>query len=923
MRLQPDLFDSPQNLTMEGTLERVRFASGRDDGSVVVIRHAEEGACHGREEHSCGWSIHQAGRTDSRRSQRGAVMARRRASAVSALLLGALFLAGCAGAPPRPVAAAQPTTITVPGVTAPVTILVDRFGIPHISAASEADEAFAMGYMHARDRRFQMELLRMDALGRLREMLGSRVPTAVLRLEIFSRALGFAREARRVVDSLPAEDQAILDAYANGVNAATADEPQPFEFRLLGYTPQPWTAADSVSILEAISFGFCKDWEQELVRLEIVVYQLHHGYSVDHALEIWPPRFDFPPHLIGVKPAQDPFASIPPMAPELASFLEQNLIVEQPRPGSPTGLSQATDPLSNALGLQFLSNNWAVDGAWTGTGKSAFAVDPHMPSSLPPLPYIVAMRLDSKTEGSYRVFGAGFPGLPAVPFGTNGNVAWGPTSNWADVTDLFVEKPSPGRPGYYQTESGDRKFDTRVETFRVRRGRLFTEEKRVIRSTRHGVLVNDFVDRLPRSFPLVALERAPTLNSASFRSMRLLYRAATVEDARKALQGFTAMVGHWVFADSSGNIGYASPVELPLRHNSLGTFPVPGWNGKYEWDGFVPADELPGLENPPQGFIATANNQVVQPESAGYPINFEGDVPFRVERIMSRLGLGRSGPGIAGQMGVLQTDGMDESFRALRGLVEQGLEPLAESRAPQDALRAQAARTLLDWDGSTDPDSPAPTLYQSLLTSLMNLLLSGEMSPATLDFIKFYFNSDPLLFGMLMDLGNPAWKDRATRHGEQPADVVAHAFSLSVAALEKRYGNKMSAWTWRRAAPVTLANPLGGIPGFHWMNRGGIPPRGSANSIWIHKFDRKDPARFPVLYGPGLRLVVDFNNLSASLISIPGGESGNPDSRHYADILPLFEKGEGVGLEMDPANVAESAEERLVLQPYAGTRSER
>ncbi len=838
---------------------------------------------------------------------------------LGALLLGALLLAGCAGAPQAPVRAGQPVAVAVQGISAPVTILVDRFGIPHISAASEADAAFAMGYMHARDRRFQMELLRMDALGRLRELLGSRVPQAVLRLETFSRALGFAREAQSALAGLPAEDQAILDAYARGVNAATEKEQQPLEFRLLGYTPQPWTAADSLSILEAISFGFCKDWEQELVRLEIVVFQLHHGYSIDHALEIWPPRFDFPPHLIGEKPAHDPFASIPPMAPELASYLKENLIVGQPES---TEISDVVDPLSNALGLQFLSNNWAVSGAWTGTGKSAFAVDPHMPSSLPPLPYIVAVKLDSKTEGSYQVFGASFPGLPAVPFGTNGNVAWGPTSNWADVTDLFVEKPSLEKPGYYQTESGDRKFDVRVETFRIRHGRLFTEEKRVIRSTRHGVLVNDFVDRLPRRFPLVALERAPTLGSASFQSMRLLYRAATVSEARKALQGFTAMVGHWVLADSSGSIGYASPVNLPLRRNSLGTVPVPGWNGRYEWDGFVPASQLPGIENPPQGFIATANNQVVQPESTGYPINFEGDVPFRVERITSRLGLGRSGPDILGQMGLLQTDGMDESFPALRGLLEQGLGPVAESPDPRDVLLAQAARMLLDWDGSTDPDSPAPTLYQSLLTSLMNLLLSGEMSPATFDFLKFYFNSDPLLFGMLMDPGNPVWKDRSDRHGEQPAEVVAHAFSLSVAALEKRYGNKVSGWTWRRAAPVTLANPLGGIPGFHWMNRAGIPPRGSANSIWIHKFDRKDPARFPVLYGPGLRLVVDFNNLPGSFISIPGGESGNPDSRHYADILPLFEKGEGVTLEMDPAGVAASAEERLMLQPYNGPSAE-
>ena len=124
-------------------------------------------------------------------------------------------------------------------------------------------------------------------------------------------------------------------------------------------------------------------------------------------------------------------------------------------------------------------------------------------------------------------------------------------------------------------------------------------------------------------------------------------------------------------------------------------------------------------------------------------------------------------------------------------------------------------------------------------------------------------------------------------------------------------------WTWRRAAPVTLSHPLGGIPGFRSLNRGGLAPRGTAFSLWIHKFDRKDPARFPILYGPGLRLVVDFNDLPGSLISIPGGESGRPDNHHYADILPLFEKGEGVSLDLDPAAVAGSSEERIILVPAA------
>ena len=476
----------------------------------------------------------------------------------------------------------------------------------------------------------------MDALGRLRELLGSRVPPAVLRLELFSRALGFAREARDVLDNFPAEDQRILAAYADGVNAATAYEPEPLELHLLGYEPQPWTAADSLAILQTISFGFCKDWEQELVRLEIVVHQLRQGSTIDHALGIWPPRFDFPPHLIGVKQARIPFAAIAPMAPELASSLLENLSASL-APVSPLVPPAATDPLSRALDLRFLSNEFgAVSGTWTGTGKSAFAIDPHMPSSLPPLPYIVAVQLDSASEGSYHIIGASFPGLPAVPFGTNGAVARGPTSNWADVTDLYVEKPAPAGRDSTRPRMATGLSVPGKKSFSFATGSISPRKNERFEARGTASLSTTLSTGCPAASPWWRLLARPRWEARPCAASGSLYRAATVKEARTALQGFTAMVGHWVLADAQGNIGYASPVNLPLRRNSLGTVPVPGWNGKYDWKEFVAAADLPGIENPPQGFIATANNQVVQPEPPAIP---------SISRAMSRSASSESSPG--------------------------------------------------------------------------------------------------------------------------------------------------------------------------------------------------------------------------------------------------------------------------------------
>jgi penicillin amidase len=789
-------------------------------------------------------------------------------------------------------------SIRVHGTRAPITVLLDGHAVPYVTAADENDLSFALGYLHARERRFQMELLRMDALGRLREMLGGDVPRAILRLELFSRMLGFPSEAAEVFAVLRAEDRRMLQAYADGVNEATRREQEPFEFRLLGYEPEPWTPEDSLSILALISFGFCKNWEQELTRLELMVFQLKTGSTIPRALGIWPARLDLPPHLIGAEPESDPFSGIPAVAPELARYLEDAFSGSAAEARLDTAPAAAVlrgnraadstpyDGLARSLNLVMSSNNWAVDGTWTGTGKSAIAMDPHMPLSLPPLLYISAIRL----EGGYEVMGAGIPGLPALPFGTNGRVAWGPTSNWADVTDLYVELPAEEDPSRYRTENGDEPFTVRREVFRIRTPRGYRVEERTVRSTRHGVIVNDFIDRLPSDFPLVAIKRAQTFGR-SLRSVGLLYRAGSVAEARVALEDLTVLVGHWALADSGGSIGYAGPVNLPMRKTHLGTVPVPGWTGEYEWRGFVPADELPGIENPEAHYLATANNQIVAPQSTGYPVNFEGDVAHRVNRILDRLSKGNAGGETVANLRSIQTDGTDASFLAVAPVIKPALEPLGLDK---DARIAKAAGILTEWDGSVDPESPAPTIYQSFLSHLLIELVSDEVPPGTLDFLLFYFNADPLFFGILMDPQNPAWDDRGTPEAERPPDCIRRAFAKTVHALQKTYGGVVEEWRWKKAAAFDLSHSLGGVFPLSIFNRTGLPPRGTAGSVFMHKYDRSDPVRFPISYGPVLRIVVDFSDPPRSVISIPGGQSGRPFSPNYDDILPLFMRGDGI-----------------------------
>jgi penicillin G amidase len=807
--------------------------------------------------------------------------------------------------------------LTLPGLDGQVTILLDEYGVPHIRAGSNDDLFYALGYMQARDRRFQLEVFRNLALGKMREMVGDVDSSGVMtRLEIFNRMIRLYDDGKRMLQSARPSELSMLNAYATGVNEATKHEPPPLEFQLLQYSPEPWTAFDTGAIMSMIAFGLAKNWEQELIRFEMAWHQIRTGSTADRALRIYKPRYELPPHLIGEKPATDPFASIEPIAPKLTQYL-QELAAELPpvsidQPPLETHASTENPLAGFAQGLS-TSNNWAMDGNWTGTGKSALGSDPHMPHMLPSMGYLAHLVCDGCEGGSYDVIGGTFVGLPAIVFGTNGHVAWGTTSNWGDVSDLYIEKAVAGRPDYYATSYGPKMFTVREEIFRIRQkdGSLI-EKKRTVRETDHGMIVNDFVDRLPEDFPLVALKRSaePRRPIGAIVGM---YRSKTVTEARSEMNEFSAMVAHWALADADGNIGYTGPMQLPLRHNHLGTFPVPGWLKKYEWDGAIPIDELPFAENPPAGYLGTANNQVVQPESTGYPLNFEGNVPFRWTRISELLAKPENRTHPIETTRALQLDIQDKGLFALRGLYAEALDPL---KSDSDNTVADAAKALLSWDGVCVPESTGPTLFETLNAYLIQATLEDEVSAETMHFILTYFNIEPLVFDMLSDPKNPAWDDRRTPESESAVAEIARVFKVAVAALSERYGDSVEKWTWDRSSDFYFQHPFGSQKSLaKYFNRGPFPPLGGPDTVFKSQFKRDQMTYFPIKYGPVLRVNIDLADLNASNMVLPGGQSGHPGSKHYDDQIDLFFAGEGVPMITDFQALREGAEGVLILNP--------
>jgi penicillin amidase len=858
------------------------------------------------------------------------IMVRQRSSSfggLSGLVLICLILGSCSAsryighrlAPDRaPIEGRR--FVGLPQLTKNVTILLDTYGVPHIKAGDEYSLYFAYGYIEGRDRRFQMEVLRKISAGRLREMFGDLDSSGLLRKkEIQSRMIGFYRDAEVILAQASPADRRLLQAFADGVNAATEREPRPMEFRLLDYQPQPWQPQDSCLIIALTSFGLCKNWEMELGRLELIVYQLQTGGSIERALAIWPPRAEWGPHLIGTQPERDPFAAIAPLAPELASYLQQHFSGRQalaptvpPNPGLASAIEPSLPAFANLLTNWSASNNWAMNREWTKTGQGAFSSDPHMPHMIPALGYLAHLKCENCSEGDYEAIGAGFAGLPAIAFGSNGKTAWGPTSNWADVTDIYVEQPISGQPGYYRYEDGRAPFLERTETFQIRqKDGSFKNERMVVRETRHGVVLNDFLEKLPKDFPIVTLRREMRPQQP-ISALRQLYLSDTVTEARAALNDFAVLVGHWSLADHHGNVGYAGPLSLPIRRNHLGTLPVPGWLQKYEWAGFYPIAQLPFIENPPSGWVASANNQVVQPESFGLPINFEGDVPFRYQRIADILNTGRTHDTIVNQIGQQQTDNVDLGWSRVQSLFSPALQALLTD---PDPLLVAATRTLLAWDGHSSPDSVGASLFNVLTAYLLKNSMADEVSPATLKFLLTYFNAEPLTYGIFTNSHNPAWDDRKTEVRETAAAVIQHSFRETVAGLRQTYGGDISGWIWDKIAPWVLEHPFGQKSALaSYVNRK-APMNGSINTLYKHQYERTELTRLPNKIGPVLRIMVDFNDFSASKMSLPGGQSGRPASKHYDDLLPLFLRGDGIPMSLDFPGLESSAVGRITLGP--------
>ena len=560
----------------------------------------------------------------------------------------------------------------IQGLSVPVDITFDGDGVPRIRAANELDAAAALGFVHARDRMFQMELMRRNASGRLSEIAGP----VTLPLDRMMRTLGLRQAAEADYASLPANARAILQAYANGVNTwiALRGRFAAPEFLLFG-APEPWTPVDSLLWGETMGLWLSLNWHTELQRQALagqVPQQL-----ID---ELWPDQSG-PGRPQAALPLPDRFAAA-------AAQLEAML------PGFPSPFTLPSTA----------SNEWAVDGRHSATGAPLLAGDPHLAFGYPAIWYLARIDMPDLT-----LVGATAPGIPGVVIGHNGHIAWTFTTTGADTQDVFVE--TPVGTDEYQAPDGPRPFITRQERIKVR-GQ--PDEVLTVRTTRHGPVISDLQGHSGAILAVSMANLAPGDTAAA--GLFALNHAQTVQQAGAAAAEITSPVQNLLVADQH-TIALFVTGRVPIRRAGDGAAPVPG-DGSHDWVGWASGDQLPHYVSPASGRLVNTNERIAP---ADFPVflgrDWFGD--WRARRV--RQLLNASDRRTAADFARMQTD-------VISTFAQQVL-PVLRSLPPQPDLAGKMQALLQGWDGAMTMDAPQPLIFNAWINQFYTLLLMRHHIP--------------------------------------------------------------------------------------------------------------------------------------------------------------------------------------------------
>jgi penicillin amidase len=813
-------------------------------------------------------------------------------------------------------------TLAVPGLERPVTVVRDIAGIAHIRAETVHDLFMAQGFVHAQERMWQMEVWRHISAGRLAEMFGD----SELDTDRFIRTLGWRQATERDVAAMAPEARAVVDAYADGVNAWLDQERDSLglAFLVTGTKPEPWTALDSIGWQKAQAWNLGSNMREELFRF-LADARLGDPARTD---ELFPPYPDGAPVIVpgpidGADSGNTADAAPPAIRHETPEAQATGWRSIADLSGS-IGRIAGLDLGEGMVGMHGVgSNNWVVAPGLTTTGGALLANDPHLGISMPSIWYVNGLHCAPVTDACpYDVAGVSFPGVPAVVLGHNARIAWGATNAGPDTQDLFVEQADPDDPSRYLFDGESRPFETRTEQIRVKGAAEPVVQE--VRQTAHGPILNDVEERLADA-PLMSLRWTATAEpDRTFEAILGLNTAGSFDEFRESLALYGTPSQNFVYADVDGHIGYQLPGSVPLRDGDpTGLRPRPGADGTHEWTGNIPFDELPSQLDPEAGTIVTANNAIVD---ASYPyyVADRWDPGFRAEQAADGL-LAR------GEDGLTLDDMTELQVDTAMGRARNAAIWLIAAEPTTDDGRIVLDR-ILEWNGSCEVESLGCAAWSMFEYRLHRDVFDDDLGSLARD----YVGTPPaqMVIDALFDDPEASWWDDASTPSQETSpEIVARALDEAGLSLATWYGAPTT-WTWARLHTAAFQEATVGSSGIgplEWyFNDGPHPVAGAYGALdnTYYRFSRAYPDPldpdyvpigpdrvFDVTNLPSMRFAIDMTNLDGARIVITTGQSGNPFDRHYNDMIGPWLSGETLPLPFTQAAIDEAAAQTLVLQP--------
>jgi penicillin amidase len=756
--------------------------------------------------------------------------------------------------------------INVEGLSEPVEVIRDKWGIPHIDAKNPPDLFFAQGFVHAQDRLWQMELNRRTAQGRLSEIFGE----IALDTDRTARTFGFNRLAQQDWELFDDFSRSAIIAYTRGVNAFLDlnKSKLPVEFTLISHQLDPWHELDSVAFTRVMMWQLSHAWYNEIVRAQII-----EATSPELAAEL---EIQYPVH--------NPVC--------LPAGIEFNLLDSENR------LIKGSGPFINrGMG----SNAWAVNGVKSFTGKPILCNDMHLQISLPGLWYQAHLATEI-----FQVTGVTLPGIPGVLVGHSDHIAWGMTLAFTDCEDLFIERFNPDSPNEYLTENGWEEAEIITENIEVK-GKTKPHLEEVI-ITRHGPVVSDVIGYTQERVSVKSMALQPSL---AFQGWMFLNQATNWDEFIDAMQFIDAPQLNVTYADTSGNIGYWITGKVPIRKNGKGQIPAPGWNGEYEWIGVVPFEHMPHSFNPESGYVLNCNNSII-PDDYPYYLGNEWMNGYRARRISDLLtGKEKFSP---------------DDFRKIHidftCLPAMELVPHLHELTCEDPDLQKALEILINWDGKLDTESIGGTLYEvfrytlvrnifepTLGEDLCNKVMGQGFHPLLLSSNEF-FGHDTVTMLRLLDNPDSWW----IRNAGGKQELLKKSFKQAVQWLKNELGSDLSTWHWGKIHKVNFSHALGlQKPLDKVFNCGPFPIGGDTDTPCQTAMLPNDPYDNNA-WAPSFRQIVDLSDLSKSVGMVPPGQSGQLGSDHYSDLIESWIDGEYFPVLWTKEQIEKASKARLILE---------